>query len=157
MLLLIKWAFTTVSYWQKRACGVTQLISSAAIANGLLHSNSCARNCLAHWCANRTPTSRAGVLSPLVPQLQAHLIPLPITSSLKAWESGRGQCIKFKRGISRFIKSLLLLKRKKIFKEKPIPSFSWEITLLTETAQSKGSLELPYSLQLAEGPILQSW
>lgn len=37
----------------------------------------------------------------------------------EAWESGRGQCIKFKRGISRFIKSLLFIKEKKTSKPSP--------------------------------------
>lgn len=55
MLLPTVRVFATVSYWQKRARGVTQLISPADMANGLLHRNSCSRNCLATQFADCTP------------------------------------------------------------------------------------------------------
>lgn len=109
----------------------------------------------------QTAPSKQG-LDPQSSDLSA-LSPFNLTSYYflpEAWESGRGQCIKFKRGISRFIKNLLFVKEKKNLQSQALPiallKFLLEITLLTGTAQSEGSLGLPYSLQLAEGPILQS-
>lgn len=121
MLLLMIWAFTTVSYWQKRACGVTQLISSAAKAKGLLHRNSCTRNCLAHQCANCTPASRAWILSPLISQLQAHLISLPITSSLKLESLEEASVSNLKGGFPDLLRVSCLLKRKKNLQSQALP------------------------------------
>lgn len=49
---------------------------------------------------------QTGLGSPSLSSLQVHLISLPMTSSPRAWGPGKGWRIKFKRGISRFIKTL---------------------------------------------------
>lgn len=103
----------------RKVCGVTQLISSAAIASRLLHRSSCTRNCLAHWCASCTPSNRVWVLSPVILQLPAHLISLPITSYLKLGSLEEASVSNLKGEFPGLLRVSCLLKRKKPSKSSP--------------------------------------
>lgn len=84
------------------------------LAQELLHQKlPCSSVCKLH------PASKAWILSPLIFQLRAHLISLPITSSLKLGSLEEASVSNLKGGFPGLLRVSCLLKRKKPSKSSP--------------------------------------